>query len=296
MNTVIEPFLEFEWPVAAAYAWTDWLDSDGQPVVVPPEGLASLESCSAVELASERLEETGPVLGPSDSSRQPTRYRPMDRKHAALFRSFAEINYKDKEAIHAFATTFGLLGLKPQVQLVPRAKERPEHYAEGEPHLAWAREICWMREALRLAERRKRKDQDRLTWLVDGHLQHLEGRMKFDPMLRPRFSIVPRTLLDALWLQLALFLAGNKRFVECKFCHRLFEISTEQTGYRTHREFCSMSCKTNDYRKRKRTALQLAARGVSVGTIAEQIETKTATVRRWVSAYKAQRKVVEGDA
>jgi len=99
-----------------------------------------------------------------------------------------------------------------------------------------------------------------------------------------------------MWLQLAMAITGEKRFVACKFCHRLFEISTEQTGFRSHREFCTDSCKTKDYRKRKRGALRLASEGKTVREISAQIGTENTTVRAWLAAAKASRGVKSGDA
>ena len=89
-----------------------------------------------------------------------------------------------------------------------------------------------------------------------------------------------------MWLQLALAFTGEKRFVACKFCRRLFEISTEQTGFRTHREFCSDSCKTKDYRKRKRTDLRLAGSGARLREISQKANTEVATVRAWLTANR----------
>jgi hypothetical protein len=298
VNTMNEPFLQFEWPVAPAYEWRDWLDSNGQPVVVPAEGLASFQSCSGVELASKRLGETGPVLCPTGDPGASRRYRPMQREHAALFRTFAALDYRDPAAIRAFANKYGRLGLEPQRQLIEGSMERPDHYVEGESHLAWAREICRMKEALRLAHRQTPSDSERrkLSRLFDVNLQWVQGRMIFDPDKPPRFSVAPLSLLTAMWLQLALAIAGDKQFVECKHCHRLMEISTEETGFRTHREFCSDSCKTKDYRKRKRTALELAARGASVSTIADRAATNGRTVRRWVAAFEKKRQsAAKGD-
>src|SRR3989442_442659 len=90
--------------------------------------------------------------------------------------------------------------------------------------------------------------REKLAWLFNIHLQHVQGRMLFDAKAEPRLSFAPLTLLSAMWLQLALSVVGDKEFRACKLCRRLFEISTEQTGYRKHREFCSESCKTKDYR------------------------------------------------
>jgi transposase-like protein len=89
-----------------------------------------------------------------------------------------------------------------------------------------------------------------------------------------------------MWLQFGLAVTGDKRFVACKFCHRVFEISTEPSGFRSHREFCSGSCKTLDYRKRARSALQLAAEGKTPDRIAAAIDTDVATVNRWIARNK----------
>jgi hypothetical protein len=145
-----------------------------------------------------------------------------------------------------------------------------------------------MREGLQLESRKRRSLEDirRLTWLFDRHLQHVQGRLGFNRAGEPRLTLEPLTLISAMWLQLALAITGEKRFVACKFCRRPFEISTEQTGFRSHREFCSDSCKTKDYRKRKRTALRLAASGTRLREISEKTGTETATVRGWLASAK----------
>jgi hypothetical protein len=299
-----DPFLDFEWPVAPEYEWRDWLnEKTDRPIVVSNRGLVTLESPSGVELAWEKWRKTGrntgPVLVPtrgSDSGSW-TSYRPMRRQYAALFQEFAALDYRDREAIRAFAKTYGMLSLERQCQVLPATKRRPQHYVEGESYLAWAREICVMKEALRLGRRRKgrpndRDDLDRLSWLFASHLQHVQGRMTYDPDpdVPPRFSIAPLTLLAAMWLQHALAMAGDKQFVACKFCRRLMEISTDETGFRTHREFCSDSCKTKDYRKRMRTALTLAEKGLSTDAIAQRTVTQVATVRGWLARLDGRRR------
>ena len=303
-----EPLLSLEWSVYPEYHWQDWLDARGKPVLVRAHGLTSLESCSAVEGAwktfERRKKKTGPVLGPVlDSGKKQRKYSPMQREHAALFRNFAELDYNKKAAILTFATEYGLLGLPLQEQC--GLPNRPAHFVMGESHLAWAREICLMREALHLAQSRTaakeardraawgehglrppyRERRRKLDWLFNLHLQRVQMRMMFEPDAPPRLSFAPLTLLAAMWLQLALSIAGDKQFRQCKFCGCLFEISTEQTGFRRHREFCAnASCKTQDYRRRKRTALELAKKGVPSRTIAQRIDTKEATVRRWLAS------------
>jgi hypothetical protein len=293
-----DAFLDFQWSVAARYEWQDWLDTRGKPIVVPAEGLASLESPSAVELAWQQSEQTRkktgpvlcPVLGDATAVRQ---YHPMQRQHAALFREFADLDYSDTAAILKFAGKYGLLGVPMETQTISvgdKTDERRHHIAHGEPHLIWAVEICQMLEGLWLADHRKSFERTRrLKWLFDRHLQHVQGRLAFNPAGEPRLALEPLTLVSAMWLQLALAITGEKRFVACKFCRRLFEISTEETGFRSHREFCSDSCKTKDYRKRKRTALRLAAGGKRLREISNESGTDAATVRTWLAVAKAQR-------
>jgi hypothetical protein len=294
-----DAFLDFEWSVAPRYDWQDWLDADGAPQTVPDEDLARLGSASIAELASAESEReqksVGPVLAPIlKDAGEVRRYRPMQRQHAALFREFAALDYKDRAAILAFAAKYGSLGLPRQHQtLVVRDRfgSRHHHSATGESHLGWALEICRMREGLKLAEHHATFERKReLKGLVDRHLQNVRGRLSFDRNGEPRLAIEPVTLVATMWLQLALALTGGKRFATCKFCRRIFEISTAETGFRSHREFCTDSCKTQDYRRRKRTAIQLAARGVSIRSISDRVTTNKATVKRWVTTLPARAK------
>ena len=289
--------------------------------MVPDHGLISLDSPEGVELSWEGLDEKktmpGPVLGEAPHSGEPRRYHPMQRKHAALFRTFADLDFRDKEAILGFARIYGLLGHHSQEQ-GPLSHEFGYHHALGEPHLAWAHEICLMRKAIRLTrsrseeeeaeidesyrryghnpQHRHEKDRKRLEGMFNLHLQHVQPRTTFEIVRRPRLAYAPLTLLSAMWLQLVLALADDKQFVACKFCRRLFEVSTSPTGFRTHREFCTDSCKTKDYRRRKREALRLAGEKKPVREIAKQTNTKTATIRQWLKAHKARHKAVKGSA
>ena len=315
-----EAFLDFTWPVNPAYHWQDWLDEQGERVLVPADELHNLDSPAAVNLLVGKVEQTkeltGPVLGPVGAAGTPRQYHPMQRKHAALFLTFAALDFRDKKAIREFASTYGLLGAERQEQ-GPLHKHR-RHYAFGESHLTWAYEICAMREGIGLVRPRSAQeeaDEDagykkneldpeyyrralkrKQERLFNRHLQHVQSRIAFEKGRPPRLSFEPRTLLAAMWLQLALATAQDKRFPACKFCQRLFEISTAPTGFRTHREFCSASCKTQDYRRRKRMALRLAGQGMSVRAIAEQTKTSAVTTRTWVQAGKERRKAAKGSA
>ena len=321
-----ELFSDFEWGVFPAYHWQDWLDSSGRPITITAadevEALASLDSSVGVEFAWDRFKESkekpGPVLGPDLDSGAVRMYRPMERRHAALFKRFVALDYRDRNALLAFARTYGCLsaivptgeapGGQSQQVVLPDGSVRN---ALGEPHLTWAYEICLMRKAMQLTQRpegvqadidaaykrrgmdpehRRTEDAHRLDWLFNVHLQHVQPRMSFRDRLPPRLSYAPLTLLAAMWWQLALAVVDDKRFEACKFCRNLFEISTAQTGFRSHREFCSDSCKTQDYRRRKRTALRLLGEGQPVSKVAKQVDTPVETVRTWRQAVKARKK------
>jgi hypothetical protein len=299
-----DAFYDFEWKVAPRYEWQDWLDVNGRPVVVPAEGLISLESDSAVELAWNQSQDggAGPLLCPVIKDAKEVRtYHPMQREHAALFREFGALDYTSQASVLDFAQKYGALGVPTQDQSIRVRDSKGEfwdHHAYGEPYLRWALEICLMREGLRL-DSRKRRSFDasrRMKWLFDRNLQHVQGRLGFDKAGEPKLTLEPLTLISAMWLQLALAITGDKRFVACKFCRRLLEISTEQSGFRSHREFCTDSCKTKDYRKRKRSALRLAIAGKPLAEISEKTGTDAATIKTWLKTAKSRRNARTGDS
>lgn len=297
-------FERFAWPVHISYEWHDWLDEQGRPVTVPTEGLRSARSPRGVERLWQQSKKegrtVGPILCPSTDAVE-RRYSPMSREHAALFRSFAGLDYKDPAAIRDFALTYGLLGLRRKDRAV-YVSTPPGRMVCGESYLEWALEICRMKMALELSVQAAQKadhviasirtrlpvpqaDPRRtLAEVLRAQLEDVHPWLDFERAGPPRLSFAPVTLLAAMWLQFALSLANNSRFLPCKMCNTVFEIST--TGFRSHREFCSESCKTNDYRKRHRLSLRLAESGSSVEAIATELKTNPKTVRSWLAAAK----------
>jgi hypothetical protein len=291
-------FLSFEWRVAPGYEWQEWLDKRGRPLEASRKQLSALESSKAIGRtnaergwweterdAADLAKRTGPVLNRVDVGNSRP-YKPLE--DSALFKTFAEVDYRDRAAISEFARKHGDLGLPPEHQAVALRDKSGRvsgvHSAHGESHFAWALEICRMREAVGLSEQGHSVERlRRLKWLCDRHLHHVAGRLSFSDGGEPRLAIAPINLISAMWLQLALALTGGKRFVACKFCRRVFEISTDQTGFRSDREFCSMACKTKDYRHRKRSAIQLAQTGAALESIAKRIATNRRTVKKWLA-------------
>lgn len=297
-----DAFEDFEWAIAPRYEWQERLNRDGTPIEVPEDELLGLDAPEMVEMTwrfgAENDHQFGPVLSPLFKDISELRqYHPMRREHAALFREFADLDYKDKPVLQDFATRYGLLGvpLESQATRVPGPDgELVDYHAYGEPYVRWAVEICFMREGVRLADANRSPERSRrLKWLFDRHLQDVQGRLAFNQAGQPRLLLEPLTLIAAMWLQLALAVTGEKRFVACKFCRRMFEISTAQTGFRSHREFCSDSCKTMDYRKRQRTARALAASGAQAAEIAEKTGTDKATIRKWLLSGATKRRPLQ---
>ena len=280
VNAEDSPPLEFELRVARRYQWVDWLGEDRAPVVLSPE---ELQSSNAVQAARQAV---GPVLSAEGQVRK---LHPTPREFSNLFLAFGSLDYTDRDAILRFSSHYGFLGVKPDAQVVTLS-DGTQHYASGEFYSEWAREIVRMQEAIQLWEspHRKRTDHDRsrLEWLVNANAQHAHRLLKFNASDHPELSFGHITLLTAMWDHFARAIARGKRFVRCKFCRRLLELSTDEIGYRTNRTFCSESCKTRDYRKRKRTTLRLAGEGQAVSTIAKEVQTTPATVRAWIDKAK----------
>jgi hypothetical protein len=62
-------------------------------------------------------------------------------------------------------------------------------------------------------------------------------------------ATVPRSLIGALWLQLAQTIAGSKQYKVCPVCGKLFEAS--RGANRSDRLYCTDACKARAYRDRK---------------------------------------------
>ncbi|HEX5106172.1 MAG TPA: hypothetical protein VFV87_20275 [Pirellulaceae bacterium] len=99
-----------------------------------------------------------------------------------------------------------------------------------------------------------------------------------------RLAIVPRSLIDAIWLQFALAVLENKTYRECEVCGKPFEISPQVA--RTSRTLCSAACKARAHRQRRDQALKLANQGVAPRQIAKRVGSQLSTVQNWLSEAK----------
>ena len=128
---------------------------------------------------------------------------------------------------------------------------------------------------------------------VNAHLLEagVTPGLVLDPNAEPRFYVVPRTLLGAMWLQFAEAISQQKDYRRCRNCHTPFEISTGRTtGSRSDRTFCTVACKTEFHNQKRREARQLRAAGSSLREIAAQFETTVEAVQKWLGEPKAKKK------
>src|SRR5262249_28052326 len=83
---------------------------------------------------------------------------------------------------------------------------------------------------------------------------------------RTVFQDMPRSLLGAIYLQLAHAVAGSRPSRRCEVCGRWFELDPAKT--RADRRTCSNTCRTKRYRQRQYRARDLHAQGKSPRQIA----------------------------
>ena len=124
----------------------------------------------------------------------------------------------------------------------------------------------------------------RLQEIVNTRLRHFVApKLLWNPDHSAlALRAVPRHLLDALWLQLAQAITGNKRYHRCP-CGKWLEISLHPTtGYRRNRLFCSDACRSKAYRDRQAKARDLHQQGLKPATIARRLKSTLPTVRTWL--------------
>jgi hypothetical protein len=101
---------------------------------------------------------------------------------------------------------------------------------------------------------------------------------------RPLLRLAAPTLLMAVWFQLADAVSNDRAFSRCRECGKWFEVAPDAA--RTHRRFCSSSCRSKSYRQRQDRARRLHAAGTSFEEIARELDSDVPTVRKWITGQK----------
>jgi hypothetical protein len=125
--------------------------------------------------------------------------------------------------------------------------------------------------------------QTEINWKVPAHTHVQLAYLPDQGDTHPRIRIVPKHLLGALWLQFARAVDGNKDYGQCLTCENRFEISLQETGYRTNRAYCSDACRSKAYRERQLRAHQLAAQGMAIEAIADALDTTPPKIQGWLA-------------
>jgi hypothetical protein len=94
------------------------------------------------------------------------------------------------------------------------------------------------------------------------------------------------SLWDAICLQFAAAVEGNKDYQECQGCGRWFELAPGVN--RAGRLTCSDSCRQKVFRERRALARRLVDEGVPIREIARRLGSSVDTVSRWVGISKGE--------
>ena len=74
--------------------------------------------------------------------------------------------------------------------------------------------------------------------LEESLISELDARVVFHPAEdTPRLALIPKNLLNALWLQLAQVLTSETAVKSCLYCNELFEVGPG-TGRRADARYC----------------------------------------------------------
>lgn len=105
--------------------------------------------------------------------------------------------------------------------------------------------------------------REAIGFKVTAHFQAAQGsasyirplpvqlRLEVGPDRPFALHLAPRSLLGALWLQVALAIDGNKEYKRCPRCGTWWEVQPDIA--RTNRVYCSTACKQAAWRARPRT-------------------------------------------
>ena len=139
--------------------------------------------------------------------------------------------------------------------------------------------------------KRKAAAADYLRKMVAHHVAfHLSSNVYMIPADRKdtiEFRAQPINLWGFMWAALAVEFEGLGESRKCPTCGQEFFIATG-LGVRGHRVFCSNTCKSTLYQRRRKEAMVLAASGKTAKQIAKKLSVpgssvSSDTVQRWIA-------------
>jgi hypothetical protein len=240
--------LRLEWEISkGGYEVVDfdpanvsWTTSEAENwQVFPPDGfsprMALLLNKYGMGIGPAPGEETDMMRIVEPIGARAAKIDPMERD-PALYVRFANTPCTPKGVIN-FANNNGLLGRGDQ----------PEHLSH------WYMEIKRMSKAISNWEKVRESDPAAFTGMLKRLSRNfddgIEIRFHDDNQGIPLVYLSPKTLVSAMWIQLALALEGLANFERCQQCKALIEVTPGSN--RPDRKYCSDACRMRAYRKRK---------------------------------------------
>lgn len=155
-------------------------------------------------------------------------------EHAGLFRTFASLDRTSTKAILSFAEEYGFLWQTGN-------EEHVESWQTAIRAMAEVVVACDLKEYEYVWER-----------FNDGRI-HAQFSIRIEPYEKrwdAKLTVVPYTLLAAMWLQVATHSVRATQFRQCESCLTWFPIGPG-TGGRSTKRFCSPRCRVKWNRQHK---------------------------------------------
>jgi hypothetical protein len=109
--------------------------------------------------------------------------------------------------------------------------------------------------------------------------RHTTARLLWDAS-KLVMRISAKSLIGAIWLQLARAIEGGRDHRQCQYCRNWIEVGGNRTA-RADSKFCSATCKANAHRRKKEEVRRLYAAGKPVREIADQMGVDDRKIREW---------------
>ncbi|MFZ0423447.1 MAG: hypothetical protein WAL80_11270 [Xanthobacteraceae bacterium] len=204
--------IDFEW----------WKDANGYRLVEAEAAKPIILRADGIEVTPTLMERIGKPQRVVPNSGNRLSCRPLN-KFAELYKAFASI--ETAESVLWFIKSYGPLteaGLEPS-----RGEDVSYVLEHAESFRGWLD-----------ANHRRRKEL--ATWIGEEgkKIGNLEASLTADDTGAMRLRVQPRTLLGALWVQLAQTIAGGTMIRACLHCGGWFECGPG-TDRRLDAKFCS---------------------------------------------------------
>lgn len=205
----------------------------------------------------------------------------------ALFRIFARVE-PIQNSILDFANKYGDIATRHAVNSMGGSLIEEWDLASQEIRSAVQKADAFI--AKRRDEKARAKDTQGATSLVNEILGRtpvrLGARGRTDEGVN--LQVVVECLHDVMKLQLAMAVIEEKRYRDCDFCGKPFELTPQIN--RADKLFCSDNCRVKTYQRKKKRAIAMREQGQSLRSIVGETGSDLETVKGWVAAVNSKEK------